>query len=605
MRRFIVLLLLLPLPGLSLGEKVSAERARAVAAGVLSAHGATRSAAPALELVPTGGSCATRGESSDLFFVFNRTDAPGFVIVAGDDAVEPVLAYSFEHPIRCDAMPENLAAWLEGVGEQIEAVRAAGLAAPESASRAWDAPLASEPEIEYATALWDQEWPYNLLSPRINGGRAVTGCVPTAMAIYMRYHRWPGRGEGSLPSYSYSNGHTLVQIEGRELGHPYDWESMPLRFDSSATDEQQRQVAALLYDLGVMSQASFGLAYLGGTGAITNLAVGGLTRYMGYARDARLLYRMWYSDPEWIAMLRKELRDNGPILYGGFNASRQGHEFILDGYAREDYFHVNWGWSGTGNGFFRISGLTPTHAGAGGSTGSGYNTRQNAVFGLLPARGEASYVDRLCVSSGQRQDIGGFTARTDRFAEHEEFLCDVCYLFNMGLGDFAGVFQVVLCDREGNLREPVSGDVHVASITPGYGREFTAVPCRITQPVRFGDMLRLRARRNGSEEWHWVESDEEGVTSRIAVRPMPEGEGVLERGTRILFDRRTRELAVHTLPGARCSLTAPDGTQLLTSGPDAEGMLRIDTKDFGSGAHTLRVSHGGEEKTLSITFANP
>lgn len=601
MHRLSLSLLALLLPLLAAAREVPPERAGELAAGILASAPATRGL-PAVELVWDGLEAATRSGSAAPFYIFNRTDAPGFVIVAGDDAVEPLLAYSFDHPIRREGMPESLSCWLEGVREQVEAVREAGLTAPESVRQVWEAPRAAEAELEYVTAQWDQEWPYNLLSPRVNGGRAVTGCVPTAMAIYMRYHGWPERGEGTLPAYRYSTGYGTVDIEGHELGHPYDWQAMPLRLDESSTDEQRLQVATLLYDLGVMSQATFNVAYLGGTGAITNMAVAGLTQYMGYAHDARLLYRMWYSDEEWVAMLREEMRTNGPILYGGFNAARQGHEFILDGYASEDFFRVNWGWSGSGNGYFRISALNPSYAGAGGMTGSGYNTRQNAAFGLLPARGEASYVDRLCVSSGQREGIEGFTARTARFETGEEFLCDVRYLFNMGLSEFAGIFQVVLCDREGNLRESVSRDIQVAAITPGYGREYTAISCRITQPLRFGDTLRLRARGARSGEWHWVLGDE-GATWQIAVRPLPSGRGALEKGTRLLFDRRTRELTLQTLPGAGCSLTGPDGEELLREAPDAEGMLRIATGQFGSGAHTLRLSCDGEQKSLTITFS--
>lgn len=595
------MLLALLAPSLLLAREVPSERAQRVAAELLAARAATRSV-PSLELVWDGREAASRSQEAPAFYLFNRTDAPGFVIVAGDDAVEPVLAYSTESVIGREGMPESLVSWLEGVREQVVAVREAGIQAPESVRRAWEAPQrAARVEVEHATALWDQEWPYNMFCPRVGGSRTVTGCVPTAMAIYMRYHRWPGRGEGSLPSYTYSSGSGSVSIDGHDLGHPYDWERMPLRPDAATSEGQQREIATLMYDLGVMSQAMFCPVYMGGTGAITSLTIGGLTRYMGYARDARFLLRMWYADEEWVTMLKEELRRVGPVLYGGCNAALQGHEFILDGFDTEDYFHVNWGWSGKGNGFYRITDLAPSHAGAGGMTGSGYNSRQNAAFGLVPSTARAPYVDQLNISTGQRTDLQGFTLRSTRIERGVEFLCDIRYVFNQGLSAFVGAFHVALCDREGNFREQISPDISVGRLESGYGREFEAIRCRITVPIGFGDVVRLRYKGASSEEWRWMPGDE-GSADRIVVRAVPVGARALERATQLAFDSRTRELTLCTLPGTRCTVVAPDGVGVVFVEADEAGLARIATAGFGAGAHTLDLQCGEERKSLSITF---
>ena len=44
------------------------------------------------------------------FYVFN-TGATGFVIVAGDDKVTPVLAYSTESAFNASYIPENIGWW--------------------------------------------------------------------------------------------------------------------------------------------------------------------------------------------------------------------------------------------------------------------------------------------------------------------------------------------------------------------------------------------------------------------------------------------------------------------------------------------------------------
>ncbi len=107
-----------------------------------------------------------------------------------------------------------------------------------------------------------------------------------------------------------------------------------------------------MYDCGVMAQSQFNIASAGGTGASTLTAVHGLAEYMNYNKSMLCLRREWYSDAEWIQMLENEIMTVGPVLYGGATLSNEGHQFILDGYTTEDYFRVNWGWSGYSNGYF-------------------------------------------------------------------------------------------------------------------------------------------------------------------------------------------------------------------------------------------------------------
>jgi hypothetical protein len=61
----------------------------------------------------------------------------------------------------------------------------------------------------------------------------------------------------------------------------------------------------------------------------------------------------WYSQDEWISMLQGELDLGHPIYYCGFNQSYQGHAFVCDGY-QDDNFHFNFGWSGSGNGYYSL-----------------------------------------------------------------------------------------------------------------------------------------------------------------------------------------------------------------------------------------------------------
>lgn len=53
----------------------------------------------------------------------------------------------------------------------------------------------AEKEVLLKTALWNQNAPYNNLCPKISGSSTPTGCVATALAIVMKYNRWPDPGK--------------------------------------------------------------------------------------------------------------------------------------------------------------------------------------------------------------------------------------------------------------------------------------------------------------------------------------------------------------------------------------------------------------------------
>ncbi len=90
------------------------------------------------------------------------------------------------------------------------------------------------------TALWYQSDPYNRLCPEVNGALSLTGCTATALAIVMRYHKWPERGTGTLPGYTtVSYGAWVDEVK---LGHAYDWDNMPLRYHDDQWQPQSRSL---------------------------------------------------------------------------------------------------------------------------------------------------------------------------------------------------------------------------------------------------------------------------------------------------------------------------------------------------------------------------
>jgi len=54
-------------------------------------------------------------------------------------------------------------------------------------------------------------------------------------------------------------------------------------------------------------------------------------------------------------MMMDELQDGRPIEYIAVSSTKGGHAFNVDGYDADGLFHVNWGWSGSGNGYFALN----------------------------------------------------------------------------------------------------------------------------------------------------------------------------------------------------------------------------------------------------------
>ena len=272
---FLVLVCLLSWTLAVQAENVTGERAAEAASAFFrsaQAKGMKMASAVSLKMVMSSSAFSSSQSSDDpAFYVFNNTSGPGFVIIAGDDAVRPVLGYSFENNFpEGRTLPPSLSAWLEGTARGIDAVRKSGVRPAKSASDAWETAAPGTPVRKLETAKWDQADPYYRLCPEFGGELCITGCTATALAIVMRYHRWPKRGVGELPGYDTYSYHFWV--DGVKLGHTYDWDNMPLRYyddydNPTFTDAEAEAVAVLMRDCGILMESDYSPW---GTGAMTD-----------------------------------------------------------------------------------------------------------------------------------------------------------------------------------------------------------------------------------------------------------------------------------------------------------------------------------------------
>ncbi len=430
------------------------------------------SASPAqMKVVYTAKPEGSPADSDDngLLYVVSSGDNAGYVMVAGDDVVSnPVLGYSTGGEFDYGTAPDNLKWWIGEYARMIEYAAEHGMAVAETPK--FDTSL--DPMIK---THWNQDYPYNNLCPWLSEDmQGYTGCVATAMAQVMKYHRWPERGTGSHTYTDPYCGQTLSANFGETT---YRWDLMPNDYDGSWTDEQIEAVATLMAHCGVAVEMMY---QPDGSGAYSQDLPAAFVNYFGYAKDVIYLERDYYTQNEWIGMVKDELDAGRPLYYSGASSS-SGHAFVLDGYNTDGYFHVNWGWGAYLDGYFLIATLDPGDSqGIGGSV-DGYASDQGAIFNLHRPTGNETVTPDFRMSGLTLSD-GATSAETVKGSSFYFYINKV--INYQPLASFGGYFGIAFEDDNGET--VLSFYTEVANIDYGTGYEFYPVTVTIPEDIADG-----------------------------------------------------------------------------------------------------------------------
>ena len=317
------------------------------------------------------------GRVSGLY-VFNAEQNQGYVIVSNDDRTAPILGYSETGTLDPDNMPCNMRAWLQGYADEIAWLNEHNIQPTASQNPRRTASAVKAPIAPLVQTHWNQGSPYNDNCPEYKSdNKAVTGCVATAMAQVMKYHEYANM-TGDIPGYDTDfQGSSCIAVSTL-TATSFDWGNMLNDYTNSATDTQKSAVAKLMQYCGASVKMHYGSV----SSSNTTEVVTALKTYFGYKSTAQMAVRSLYTYNEWIELIYNELKQNRPVVYGG-QSSGGGHEFVCDGYQGEDYFHINWGWGGMSDNYFKLSALDSDHQGIGGSSSTdGYHYGQDAVVGV-------------------------------------------------------------------------------------------------------------------------------------------------------------------------------------------------------------------------------
>ncbi len=331
-----------------------------------------------MQLIYTGQATdSVAGTTTDCYYVF-ALQPKGFVIVAADNRVEPILGYSYDNNFEVANMPDHVRSWLGGYERQIEAVVKRNIAPEAETSTKWSRLRAGQPMNTRSndtvvgpllTTTWDQGQYYNAMCPEdANGpdGHVLTGCIATAMAQIINYWGYPLHGRGT---HGYNSQYGTLEVNYDSAD--YDYASMPDILTASSTPQEVDAVAQLMYHCGV----AVNMGYWASESSSYDIeARAALINYFRFSPNLNYVTKSYFTNHAWHTLLRNNLAANRPIMYSGQGSG--GHSFVCDGYMDGNLFHFNFGWGGYCDGWYQTSAVNPD--------GHDFNSAQTALVGIVP-----------------------------------------------------------------------------------------------------------------------------------------------------------------------------------------------------------------------------
>lgn len=297
----------------------------------------------------------------------------GFIIVAEQKNVFPVLGYSFNNDYMNDSHNLNFKYWMNNYEKQIILAVNESKSATKQINQAWNNfqninKTKSKSIAPLLSTTWNQDKYYNELCPSDAAGpdgHAYAGCVATAMGQIMFYYRWPITGFGS---YTYEHP-TYGTISADFQNTNYLWNAMANNLTAT-----NLEVAKLLFHIGASVDMNYGP---NGSGMWNHKAAFSYRNYFKYCPETRYIFRD-STILNWDSLIITNLNNSKPLYYAGWEDTTftSGHAFVCDGYQSNTFFHFNWGWGGSNNGFYYLDQLNPS--------GYNFNLCQELIVDIYP-----------------------------------------------------------------------------------------------------------------------------------------------------------------------------------------------------------------------------
>ena len=293
-------------------------------------------------------------DSLNIYYIFNFNQI-GYMLVAADFSVFPVLMYSFETDYSPDDNPEYFIELLDHFKELVIYIKENNIEPTEDIQNEWIrlnvdsndfVPDLNFREVEpLLTTSWHQYSPYNDECPY----ETIVGCVAVAQGQFMKYWYFPFHGSGThsyIPNTYPDLGEQYADFENTY----YDWDDMPDSINEESDPGEIYAIANFLHQCGVSVNMDYGWYHTGGSSAGFFSISYALETYFYYDSDYQNLYFDDFTLDEWNEILQNELDNSRPVPYA--HNFPNHHARVIDGYQGEYHFHENSGGGGGGSYFY-------------------------------------------------------------------------------------------------------------------------------------------------------------------------------------------------------------------------------------------------------------
>ena len=536
---------------------------------------------------------ATRSAADAYYYVFNTGYRNGFVIVSGDDRATEILGYSSTGDFSMDSIPSNFRNWLNVYHKELQLLMDNSVYSDSTLESVSNSLLTNSVLPLLGNTKWNQAFPYNAFCPKSGTKATYTGCVATAIAQIMRYHQYPINGSGKK---TYTSETINKQLTVDFSATSYDWSNMLDTYTGSESESHKSAVAALMYHCGVAANMDYGIT---GSAAYDEDAAIGLINNFGYDSNLRTIYRDYYSAEEWESILKNELNNGRPVLYGGGNNNNEGHAFVCDGFDINNLYHFNWGWNGYCDGYYAMTSLKPNSLGSdAGSSEEGYTIAQDMTIGIQKPSSESKPSYQLLLND---ESVMIFTA--GQTASGSTFSISVPF-YNGGITSFNGKTAIGLYKDSSLLA--ILGETSVTDLSGFSNGSFEtltinysdlSIPSNVTNGT-----YQLCCIYKGNDETSWnkmrglvgqVSSFNIQIVDGIASIKNDSSTGVKEIISSLLLVIPNPVIDIIHLQSVDIIKTIRiidlSGKQVLLTNPEMSGEITISVGHLNSGIYILQV----------------
>ena len=230
------------------------------------------------------------------------------------------------------------------------------------------------------TSVWGGVNCHDTNHNNINVGNYYTpnnyspGCVATSLSIIMHYYKWPETGVGSHTNYD-NYGSSQTSWTANFGAATYDYDNMlDVYHHASSNLTEQKAMGYISFHTATALDMDYE-----STGSTSNInripaAAGNYFRYSSHHQNTN-----WSS---FWSRMQENIENEHPVAIAIDATNGAGHAPVVDGYRynegdaqTEYYYHLNMGWYGSSNAWYRLRSTF---------SAGGYTSVSAAVFDLLP-----------------------------------------------------------------------------------------------------------------------------------------------------------------------------------------------------------------------------